>query len=249
MPAEHSETASIEKIEKQTASNQVYQVIKKNIVSKKWKAGDKLPSEMELAALFGVNRLTVRMALQRLNALGVLDIRVGDGTYVKEFEFSSYLREIQGLYDDVHFLDDVCEFRKLLEVECARLAMDRATAEDLRELERLCVNYEQLKSEVTLPVEGRTLRLLAEADIAFHFQICRMSHNDLYIHSYAMAKDTICKYVALMLKKRTDRWNTRRISLLEGDFRHRAILEAIRAHDFSSCKKLFYDMIDHNIEL
>lgn len=43
------------------------------------------PSESDLADLFGVNRLTVRLALQKLNTLGILDTRVGDGTYVCAF--------------------------------------------------------------------------------------------------------------------------------------------------------------------
>ena len=51
------------RIRKVSASEQVCEAIQAQISSGVWKVGDKLPSESELAAKFGVNRLTVRMAL------------------------------------------------------------------------------------------------------------------------------------------------------------------------------------------
>lgn len=56
------------KIKKVSASEQVCEAIQDQISAGVWKVGDKLPSESDLAAKFGVNRLTVRMALQKLNA-------------------------------------------------------------------------------------------------------------------------------------------------------------------------------------
>ena len=86
---------TIKKVEKITAGEQVYQNLRENIVAQRWKADEKLPSETELATLYGVNRLTVRMALQRLNAIGLVETRVGDGTYVKKFEFSDYINAVR----------------------------------------------------------------------------------------------------------------------------------------------------------
>ena len=57
------------KIKKNSLSDQIYEVIAKQITSGIWKIGDKLPSEAELADTFGVNRLTIRGALQKLNAM------------------------------------------------------------------------------------------------------------------------------------------------------------------------------------
>ena len=71
------------KIKKQSAADLVCEKMKELILRKEWNTGEKIPSEMELAESFGVNRLTVRIALQRLHTLGLLDIRVGDGTYVR----------------------------------------------------------------------------------------------------------------------------------------------------------------------
>ena len=68
------------KITKKSAADLVCEKMKELIINKTWTAGEKIPTEMELSHNFGVNRLTVRIALQRLNTLGLLDIRVGDGT-------------------------------------------------------------------------------------------------------------------------------------------------------------------------
>ena len=84
------------KIKKVSASEQVCEAIQDQISAGVWKVGDKLPSESDLAAKFGVNRLTVRMALQKLNALGIVETRTGSGTFVIEFDFESYLKTAYG---------------------------------------------------------------------------------------------------------------------------------------------------------
>ena len=77
----------MKKVKTISANEQVYEYIKDAIINGEWKEGEKIPSETKLAETFEVNRLTVRMALKRLTALGVLETRTGDGTYVKGFRF------------------------------------------------------------------------------------------------------------------------------------------------------------------
>ena len=169
----------IRKVEKVTAGDQVFQNLRENIVAGRWKAEEKLPAETELASLYGVNRLTVRMALQRLNALGMVETRVGDGTYVKKFDFTDFINGVQDLYTNPQLMGDVCEFRKHIEVECARLAIDRATDEEFETLDRICTAYDSLKVKITHPVDEESLRMMLEYDMAFHEQIWLMSHNTL----------------------------------------------------------------------
>ena len=240
---------TIKKVEKITAGEQVYQNLRENIVAQRWKADEKLPSETELAALYGVNRLTVRMALRRLNAIGLVETRVGDGTYVKKFEFSDYINAVQDLFSEPKLMENVCEFRKLIEVECARLAIIRATKEEFDELDRICTEYEAVKRNTVLPIDEEQMKEMTRYDVKFHEQIWLMSHNTLYSYCFAMAKNTIEKYVYLTLKKRVAGWREKGVTLFEGDFRHRAILDAMREQDFEKCKKLYDDMIDFNIEL
>ncbi len=65
------------KIKTIPASEQVFDYIKNAIVSGEWKVNERIPSEIEMAERFGVNRLTVRMALKKLVALGILETRTG----------------------------------------------------------------------------------------------------------------------------------------------------------------------------
>ena len=65
------------KIEKISVIDQVVDEIKQTIINQELKAGDKLASESEMAELYGVNRLSVRMALQKLSTLGVIRARAG----------------------------------------------------------------------------------------------------------------------------------------------------------------------------
>ena len=107
------------KIKKVSASEQVCEAIQDQISAGVWKVGDKLPSESDLAAKFGVNRLTVRMALQKLNALGIVETRTGSGTFVIEFDFESYLKTASRFYEQSGMMQNVQEFRIHIEIECA----------------------------------------------------------------------------------------------------------------------------------
>ena len=127
------------KSKKTSAADAVFEALRSQISSGVWKVGDRLPSEGELAERYGVNRLTVRVALQKLNALGVVETRAGAGTHVIEFDFENYLRMASKFYGRGDMLQEVTEFRNHMEIECARLACERATDEDLAELERLAL--------------------------------------------------------------------------------------------------------------
>lgn len=76
----------IKPINKVNVSEQVFSQLKKAIVEGVWKPGDKIPSENELASSFGVSRMTVRQSLQKLIALGLIETKLGDGSYVRVLE-------------------------------------------------------------------------------------------------------------------------------------------------------------------
>ena len=78
-------------LKRKSISDQIFDILKEKIISNQWKPGDKIPSETELAASFGVSRLSARTAIQRLSALGLVEIRVGDGTYIKDYPLDNLL--------------------------------------------------------------------------------------------------------------------------------------------------------------
>lgn len=61
---------------------QIHNQIKKDIEAGKWSVGERIPSERELAVEFSVSRMTLRQAIQTLVDEGILERRVGAGTYV-----------------------------------------------------------------------------------------------------------------------------------------------------------------------
>src|SRR5579859_4355719 len=110
------------------------------ILRGEYAVGDKLPPERKLAEELGVNRASLREAIKALEHLGLVKTRQGDGTRVLDFmqtagiELVSHLIPGEGA-PDVEIIRDVLEFRRWFGRECARLAAERATPEDLRRLE------------------------------------------------------------------------------------------------------------------
>jgi GntR family transcriptional regulator len=64
--------------------HQVFLVLQDGIAERRYAPGEALPSEEELARLFGVSRVTIRAAMETLNALGLVERRQGVGTFVRE---------------------------------------------------------------------------------------------------------------------------------------------------------------------
>ena len=191
------------KIKKVSVVDQVSEALKDNILNHTWEPGDKLPSEGDLADTFGVNRLSVRMALQKLNTLGLLETRVGDGTYVRKFSMAPYMNEIADIYMDEKHLNDVRELRNLLEGEAMRIAVSSSTEEEREELRQCYEQYEEKRSQLQAEVDNeRFMDELAEADFEFHHQVIRMSHNDLYIDIYLMTKKAIVSHIRELLESR-----------------------------------------------
>lgn len=234
------------KIKKNSLSDQIYEVIVKQITSGVWKTGDRLPSESELADMFGVNRLTIRGALQKLNAMGVLETRNGSGTYVTKFNFEDYIRAASAFYIDSNLLDDLMAFRMTIEVESIRLAAKNGTDEDIRELERLALEHKNIYmtyAEHSNPVDENWVRTTAASDLAFHEQIYKMTHNQYYVYTFAMIHDALYDYMMLCASK----WKPEHFKAYPGGVKHKDIhylvYEAIRDRDVERCVRDYEAMI------
>jgi len=99
------------KVIRRNLVDQVTESLRESIEKGEYKAGDKLPSENDLASEYGTSRLTVRLAIQKLNALELLDTKVGDGTYVKTFNLEKYIDNVSNIIFSQDMMDDIQEFR------------------------------------------------------------------------------------------------------------------------------------------
>lgn len=175
--------SKINKIKRQTVTDQVYDLLVKKIADGEWKKGEKIPSEIELAQDLGVSRITLKMALQKLNTLGILETRVGEGSFVCEFSFHSFLSELLKGSLITDNSNEINQFRVLIEYCVLRLII-------LNPLEpkRLSKLETSLK-EMEAAIKNNDNAAFHEAHYRFHYTICEMANNKLFIQLYDSMKD------------------------------------------------------------
>ncbi|MFJ3906689.1 FadR/GntR family transcriptional regulator [Streptomyces sp. NPDC090025] len=156
-------------------SDQVIAELRNQITSGEWPVGTRIPTEPELVEQLGVARNTVREAVRALAHNGLLDIRQGSGTYVVATS------ELAGVMHR-RFADsdprDVAELRSTLESSAARLAAQRRTDRDLKQLDGLLARREEVWA--TGDAEE-----FVTADAAFHHAVVVASHNEVLTEMYA----------------------------------------------------------------
>lgn len=237
------------KIKKLPAAGMVCEKLKEMITEGEWAIGEKLPAEQELANIFGVNRLTVRIALQRLNALGVLQTRVGEGTFVTNFSFPDHIAELSDFYVNDKVINDATEYRKVLELEAVKLAIARQTQEGLNEVARCCQAFEdEVKRFYTLTnKDERHDSFVKTVDIGvdFHKAIFDMTQNELLKLSFSIAKEPVRQHMLLNASKRILDPEGQNSSIWIKTYW--AVCEAIRKRDEKSARENLLYLIDQNL--
>lgn len=159
-----------------TLPEQIVEQIKESIVSGQLKKGDKLPSEQELADLFQVSRPTIRDALKLLTASKLLVSRPGakGGHFITDISPESFIYDFKNyislsLVLKGFSIDELIDYRIVLEIKTCGLAAVRRTDEDLK----------KLKSLIPDPHEGLTDYEYFERDFDFHRALATASHNSL----------------------------------------------------------------------
>lgn len=156
-------------------SDQVITELRNQITSGEWPVGSRIPTEPELVEQLGVARNTVREAVRALAHNGLLDIRQGSGTYVAATsELAGVMHRRFAGADPRH----VAELRSTLEASAARLAAERRTERDLRQLDALLARREEVWAA------GDAEQFVA-ADTSLHLAVVAASHNDVLSALYA----------------------------------------------------------------
>jgi len=154
-------------------STRIYEAIvrqvKAMIAEGRLKSGDQLPPERDLAEKFVVSRTSVREALRALESLGLIEIRPGEGTFVREVSVEMLIEPLAlAMLSQRAAIGELFEARRLLEPSIAAFAARRATPHDIEEMTRI---LEEQAKEVAA---GRTG--LAQ-DAEFHSAIAGAAHN------------------------------------------------------------------------
>jgi GntR family transcriptional repressor for pyruvate dehydrogenase complex len=221
----------IKQITKKNISTEVFEQIKNNIISGEWKPGDKIPSENELGNLFGVSRVSIRSAIQRLSVLGLLTTRHGEGTFISDLSPDMHMNSLIPLLAlDKTQLFEVLEFRRIIEVESVKLAAQRAQDEDIKELEEI---VRSMKESAYDP------KRFAEEDSLFHETLVKSAKN-----SILYKVNTIIRDILLSQQIKIQEIMGPNLALVY----HPAILEAVKKGDTELASKLMNEHIRTTIE-
>ncbi len=207
-------------IRKTRAYEEIVRQIQSLISQGRLKPGDRLMTERELAEQFGVSRVTVRQALSVLQAMGLVESKVGNGTFARRSEVPTVTVLAPMLNPPRSQLLEQLELRRLIEPEVARLAASRATAIHLREMARF------LKLQERMMKEGRPF---IEEDSAFHMAIARSSGNDLLVRMMESIHELLRDSREQSLRTRPGMARS-----LEG---HRRIIEALKRADAKAAQQ------------
>ena len=197
-------------------SDELYEMIRSGSL----KPGEQLDSIQQLAENFQVGRPAIREALSALSSMGLIEIKQGEGTFVKTFDPAIMNHPLSAaLLMDQDNIKHLLEVRKILESGTAEVAAKKRTEENLIELKDMLFNMEKVSDDEELS---------DKADISFHVAVANASQNELLI--------TLMNHVSeLMTEKMRD---IRRAALYSEemtrkqlDQQHVRIYDAILAQD------------------
>ena len=187
-----SKPLNLKAVKKVTATEQVITSIREALAHKQLKYGDKLPNETELAAKLGVGRSSLREGIKALTAFGILEVRQGDGTFVVN-RFAEHVFDYLGFVSNAENFKYLMALRRIFEVGCASLVVDRISDEDCRKMEQLTQDMVTVNAQDHL--EENT-----KLDAAFHKTMLQASENPLITEMYSMISNMLCSLMDRLMR-------------------------------------------------
>lgn len=211
---------------------EIIEQVKNLIAEGVLKPGDRLIAEREMAERLKVGRSAVREAFRALEAMGIIEIRQGEGTFIKEVNTEMLVETLAlMLAPKKNTMRELLEIRKILEVGAAGLAALRCTEEELKKMESALV---QMEKDIEAGDLGQ------QADWQFHYAIAEATRNSLLVRLMDSIQDTMSR---LQKKAREELYRTpgNPQRLLK---EHYAIFEAIKSGQDILAQKAMYDHLD-----
>lgn len=205
-------------------SERIIQLIIENDLN----VGDKLPNEYELAQQLDVGRSTIREAIKALTSRNVLEIKRGSGTFISQkCGISDDPLGLMFVKDKMKLATDLLEVRFMIEPRIASLAATNATDEEIKNMEDLCNQVEELilKNEPHV-----------DLDIEFHKAIAKSSKNIVTVNLIPIINRSITLFIDVTNKQLKQ----------ETIDTHREILEAIKRRDANAAHDAMVLHLIHN---
>ncbi len=185
-----------------------------DIMNGVYKAGDKLPNEFELMEQYGVSRGPLREAIKTLCAMGVAEIRRGDGTYIaSQMNPSIFDKVIYSVVYGMSSKTELLELRRVLDDATVRMAIEKITPD---EIDRLYINVDKM----TKAAFNGDIELMLKYDYEFHMLLIDFTKNIFFIRLvkgvYSLFQSTISEVI--VYEKSTSK----------APFYHRQIVDCIK---------------------
>lgn len=218
-------------IKKESVRVQVFRQLRDQVLRRAWAPGSKIPSEHELSRTMGVSRVSIREGIQHLVSLGILETRHGEGTFVREIGGEIYFNSLIPLMalnetDIFHVL----EYRRIVEKGTAALAAERATDQDVAEMEAVYDRMARARDDVAE---------FARADLEFHLAVAKATGNSVLIKVNNVLRSVLSVSMENIVGT---------LGMHDGLHYHRLLIEAVKTHDASAAEKLMEEHVVRTIE-
>lgn len=198
--------------------------IKNMIIAGQLKAGDKLPSERELAEQFQVSRVCVREALKGLAIMGVVESRQGGGNFVVNNLSVSLSDNLTMVYQlSGATAQNIVQVRKAIEVEAVRSIIETKNSAAVQQL-----------SDVVKSMHCATsYEEFTPLDFQFHQTIIDQSDNPLFAALFQASMSLYNQHIQDVIMRTASTWELERTVQL-----HEEILGTLKALDLTACTKV-----------
>jgi GntR family transcriptional repressor for pyruvate dehydrogenase complex len=207
----------VKPIKKVSTASKVFDSLYEMIVSGQFKRGQKLPAQEELARQFGVSRNTLREAMNKLYAMGLLSSHQGIGTVVESPNPGGYLSALSGQFLlDTLSVREFIEARICIELTAVRLAVRRADRQDIKHLLKIIDRQK-------LAFENNDAEEFTRQDAAFHMGLTQLSGNRVLMKFLQTIQDMLYRFIGEVVQLPGAISDAMRF--------HRQVTEAIAARD------------------
>lgn len=224
---------------KLSATDQIINYIKENILNGNFKINSKLPSERKIAEQFNISRIPVRKAIEKLCEDGIIRTVPYSSPIVEGFKTIDLFddNEIYKNHNIQEFYVESLRARQFIESEATKLAVLNANDEDLKKIRNAYLkSIEELEK-----VSKGLIDECSDADLEFHKEIILASHNPLFYEYHKLIPKTILSNQYFGFKYRTS---------LNGMIEHHdRIMEAFDKKDPALAYDAMYNHLEGVIQL
>lgn len=176
-------------LKRMSAADEAFKALHDMIMSGQLKHGDKLPSQGKLAEQFGLSRNTIREAINKLAAMGLLAVKQGIGTLINISSPSAYMASLADhLLLQPATVRDFMEARAIIEIAAVRLAVSRVDANAVTQLE---INVAKQRDAL----KNKDAQAFVACDVEFHTSLAKLGGNKVLPQFLGATTDLLSQFI------------------------------------------------------